>query len=203
MRLVGRRDRRVDRRAEGPRGASGPGPRPVCHLVAEREELRPLPATLPEPFEGVVHRKVSGDGLIAFENRSDPVRLPSWASSLPAPREWPAMLAGVEMLAAAIGLAAAPPDTCDEALWRLQSLLPAIKETERRPAACSERSQTRTTVGCDRRWRPFSGNREFCGQEGGLLQHGLRRLLLLVGGVAVLAQDALHQHPELRPHVLA
>ena len=32
---------------------------------------------------------------------------------------------------------------------------------------------------------------------------GLRRSLLLVGRVAVLAQDALHDHAQVRPHVLA
>ena len=43
----------------------------------------------------------------------------------------------------------------------------------------------------------------FLRQHLGLLQHGLRRLLLLVRRVAVLAQDALHDHAQLRPHVLA
>ena len=36
-----------------------------------------------------------------------------------------------------------------------------------------------------------------------LLQHGLRRLLLLVRRIAVLAQDALHQHAQLGADVLA
>ncbi len=37
---------------------------------AEREHLMPLPATLPEPFDVLVHRKVSDDCLVAFEGRS-------------------------------------------------------------------------------------------------------------------------------------
>src|SRR5437879_7282909 len=36
-----------------------------------------------------------------------------------------------------------------------------------------------------------------------LLQHRLRRLFLLVGRIAVLAQDALHDYAELRSDVLA
>jgi len=37
--------------------------------AAERELLRPLPATLPEPFDVVVSRPVSKDLLVAFEGR--------------------------------------------------------------------------------------------------------------------------------------
>src|SRR5688500_2705630 len=41
------------------------------------------------------------------------------------------------------------------------------------------------------------------GQHGRLLQYGLRRLLLLIGGIPVLAEDAFHEHAELGTHVLA
>ena len=37
----------------------------------------------------------------------------------------------------------------------------------------------------------------------GLLEHGPRRLLLLVGRVAMLAEDPLDEDPQLRPDVVA
>ena len=40
-------------------------------------------------------------------------------------------------------------------------------------------------------------------QDLGLLEHGSRRLLLLVRWVAVLAEDALDEDPQLRPDVVA
>jgi len=49
----------------------------------------------------------------------------------------------------------------------------------------------------------FSRGGPFLGQKRGLLEHRLRRFLLLVGRVTVFAQDALYKHAQLRPYVLA
>ena len=43
-------------------------------------------------------------------------------------------------------------------------------------------------------WAPLSRGRPFTGQQRRLLQHRLRRLLLLVRRITVLAQDALDEH---------
>ena len=49
--------------------------------------------------------------------------------------------------------------------------------------------------------RATSCRRPVCRERLGLLQHRLGGLLLLIGRVAVLAQDALHVDPQLRSRV--
>ena len=70
-------------------------------------------------------------------------------------------------------------------------------DSQRRPIE-RERSHGYSTL---RSW--YLRHRPLRRQQRRLLQHRLRRLLLLVRRIPTLPQDALHEHAQLRAHVLA